>query len=114
MSRTENCYYMEYGTCTNPGSEYRNKKCPGAACSRFISESDYFLRSMSDGKEPEETEEEKKIHKERIKSNLSLGKTKKQLKYEAKREYEKEHPNGEGFTLADNPELKEFFKNFKE
>lgn len=53
-------------------------------------------------------EEEKKRH-DNIVKNLSLPKSKKQLKYEQRKEDEKNGNLGEGYRLMDDPRFKDIF-----
>lgn len=113
MAKQESCYYSEYDMCTNPGSDFHGKRCPAATCERYISESDYFLRTMN-GEVIETTRvvtEDPKVRDAKIKSALSLGKSKKQLKYEERKKQEAEgFKKGDGYTLKDDPRFKDLFK----
>jgi len=102
----ETCYYLDYGICTSGLSKFRNKKCPEEHCPHFVSEADYFTKSMDNTLKEEKTPEEVRAERERILKNLQLGKSKKQLKREEKLEQEKNGATGSGFSLGDDPMFK--------
>ncbi len=107
------CYYIDFSECTCSSAPYCGKACQGKdKCEWFISENDYFEKMMN-GTLPEvkqQTEDPKK-RQERINKNLSLGKSKKQLKYERRQEEEK-NGGGSGFQLKDDPAFKDFLESF--
>lgn len=112
----EKCYYAEFGTCTYNASGYCNWQCVGREkCRDFVSESEYFSRSMAGTIKENVPKEDPKVRQQRINSALSLGKTKKQQKYEARQKAEKERERDEarglkgGAALADDPRFKDLF-----
>lgn len=111
MEKRENCYYVDYGTCTNRLSRFFGKACPGREeCPHFVSENDYFSRKMdgtlTEGKTKEELAEERR----RVLETLKPGKTKKQMKREAKLEAEKNKISETGgFSLGDDPAFRDLF-----
>lgn len=115
--KKEACYYAEYDTCTCTMSRNCDKHCAGADdCDNYISESDYFGKMMAgEIKESSASAEDKAARQKRINKNLSLGKTKKQLKYEAREAAEKERLRDEangltgGTSLMDDPRFKDLF-----
>ena len=107
------CYYVDFSECGCSASPYCGKTCPGKdKCEWFISENDYFERMMN-GTLPEvkQQAEDPKKRQERINKNLSLGKSKKQLKYERRQEEEK-NGTGSGFQLKDDPAFKDLLQSF--
>ncbi len=107
--KKEKCYYEDFSVCTCTMSPNCDNNCVGSECSCFISESDYFGKMMSgEIKEKAPSQEEEKLRRERINKNLSLGKTKKQLKHEA-REEAKKNGVGTGYSLMDDPRFKDLF-----
>lgn len=103
-----NCYYEEYSTCSCTYCKNYEKKCTGAECECFVSEEDYFTGAIN-GKVRQAPEEDPAVRQSRINSKLSLGKTKKQLKYEARKEAQ-ERGDGQGYSLKDDPRFKDLFK----
>lgn len=67
---------------------------------------------MISGELPKETPETNTVKKKGIPAALMPEKTKKQLKYERRRE-EKENGNEPGYKLLDNPKFKDIFSNLK-
>lgn len=107
----EKCYYMDFSVCTCSGSRHCDKACVGAEeCDCFITEGDYFAGMMNGTlKERTAPQEDERERRARINKNLSLGKSKKQLKYEQKKEDEK-NGIGQGYSLKDDPRFKDLFK----
>jgi len=101
--KEEKCYYLDYGTCTSGLSSFRGKKCPEEHCPHYVSEADYFTKSMDNTLREEKTPEEVLLERERILKNLQPGKSKKQQKREEKLEQQKNNPSGSGFALGDSP-----------
>jgi len=101
--KEEKCYYLDYGMCTSGLSRFKGKKCPAEHCPHYVSESDFFTKSVTNTLKEEKTPEEVRAERERILKNLQLGKSKKQLKREEKLEQEKNNPSGSGFSLGDDP-----------
>ncbi len=112
--KKDDCYYSEYSVCTCNYSSNCDKRCVGGdLCQQFVSQNDYFNRMMAgEVMEPSAKEEDAKTRQARINEKMSLGKSKKQLKYEARKEAEK---NGDriSYTLKDDPRFKELFESFK-
>lgn len=111
----KDCYYKEFNTCTCARCTHCDSKCVGAdACDCFVSGDDFFLKMMNgEIKEEKKTAEEVKADREKIRKNLSLGKTKKQLKYERRQEEAKNPSLGEGYALKDDPRFKDLFRELK-
>lgn len=111
-TQKDKCYYEDFAVCTCSGSRNCDKTCKGhGECDDFISESDYFAGMMSGTiKERTAVQEDEKARRERINKNLSLGKSKKQLKYEQRREDEK-NGVGTGYSLMDDERFKDLFKH---
>lgn len=104
-----NCYYLEFDTCTCSSSKYCDKYCQGSEnCTNYISGDDYFSKMMDGGMEQAASDENTKERQARIKKNLSLGKTKKQQKFERKKE-EAKLGDGTGYSMKDDPRFKDFF-----
>ncbi len=103
------CYYYEMDVCTCSQSEHCDKYCVGAdKCGSYVSGEDYFSNIMSGNMVQREADEDVKERNARIRKNLSLGKTKKQLKYERKEE-EAKLGDGTGYSLKDDPRFKNLF-----
>ena len=106
----EKCYYVDYDSCTCTASANCGKKCAGKEnCQQFVSENDFFLQMMDGKTELKQNDEQLKERSERIKKNLSLGKSKKQLKREQKIEDEK-NGVGQGYALFDDARFSDIFK----
>lgn len=112
MAAKEVCYYADFNVCTNRYAKFCNDACVGKeGCSRFMTESDYFTASMNGTLNEGPTEEEKRAEQERIRKVLTPGKSKKQMKREAKLEAEKNRISETGgFSLGDDPVFKNLFK----
>lgn len=112
-AKKENCYYVDFDICTCGASHNCDKQCVGKeACDNFVSENDFFLQMMDgkgDLKQASNNDEAVKERQERIRKNLSLGKSKKQLKREQKIEDEK-NGVGQGYALFDDDRFKDLFK----
>ena len=110
MKQTEeSCYYKSYSVCTCNQSEHCNNKCVGREeCERYVSENEYFMNMMSGKIQPESEKSVQKTTSAQTYKNLSLGKSKKALKKEAKMEAER-NGAGSGFSIADDPRFKELF-----
>ncbi len=109
VKQNKNCYYVNFSTCTCNFSENCDKTCVGKElCGQFISENEYFEKMMSGTLPVNEVKEDKKEKQARINSALSLGKTKKQLKYEARKEAEK-RGDGSGYNLFGDEKFKNLF-----
>lgn len=103
------CYYVEMGVCTCSQSKNCDKYCIGADnCDNFVSGDDFFSQMMDGKLEQNVDTESAKERQARIKKNLSLGKTKKQQKYERKQE-EAKLGDGTGYSLKDDPRFKNLF-----
>ncbi len=111
MAQKESCYYLDFGTCTNPLSKFVKKACGGKeACGHFVSETDYFQGTMDGTLKEGKTKEELKAERERVLRTLTQGKTKKQIKREAKLESEKNRiTETGGFSLGDDPAFQALF-----
>lgn len=112
----EGCYYADFGMCTCTMSKNCDNACTGAdKCMNYISESEYFGKMMAGEIKENAPREDKAARQQRINRNLSLGKTKKQLKYEARQQAEKERARDEangltgGVSLMDDPRFKDLF-----
>lgn len=109
MQKEDSCYYKSYSTCTCAGTRTYDQKCIGKECENYISEGDYFMQSMS-GKD---MDKRIKLAKSDVapqkKYDLSLEKSKKAKKKEAKIEKER-NAEGMGFSLKDDPRFKDLFK----
>ena len=108
--KRENCYYLDYGNCTNKLSRFQGKTCPGAEpCGHFVSESAYFTGSvdgtLKEGRTPEEIREAKA----RVQQIFTPEKSRKQIKREEKLEAAKNRPANGGFSLGDDPRFKDLF-----
>jgi len=112
--KKEECYYSEYSVCTCNHSKNCDKRCVGAeACEQFISQNEYFNRMMAgEIMEKSAPEEDSKVRQARLNAKLAPEKTKKQLKYEARKEAE-QYGDGTGYALKDDPRFKDLFNNFK-
>lgn len=115
MKKAE-CYYEDYSVCTCTMSANCDKKCVGGQeCPNYISGDDYFSKMLAGEIKENAPAEDRKVRQQRINNNLSLGKTKKQLKYEARQEAERERRKNEeegfasGFSLMDDPRFKDVF-----
>ena len=113
---SEKCYYVDFNVCTCTMSRHCDNACAGAdKCDNYISESDYFGKMMAGEIKENAPREDKAARQQRINKNLSLGKTKKQLKYEAKQKAEEERARDEangltgGAALMDDPRFKDLF-----
>ena len=103
------CYYRSYSVCTCNQSEHYNNACAGSEeCERYISENEYFTNMMSGKIQPEAEKAAQKTTSTQTYKNLSLGKSKKALKREAKIEAEK-NGAGSGFSIKDDPRFKDLF-----
>lgn len=109
--KKENCYYVDFDICTCGSSENRDKRCVGKEnCPCFVSENDFFLQMMDGKEEIKAAPEQLQERKERIKKNLSLGKSKKQLKREQKLEDEK-NGVGQGYNMFGDERFADLFKD---
>jgi len=107
----KDCYYVEMGVCTCAQSKNCDKYCVGAEeCSNYVSGDDFFSNMMS-GRVVEDSasREDERERNARIRKNLSLGKSKKQLKHDRKEE-EAKLGDGTGYSMKDDPRFKDFFK----
>lgn len=104
-----NCYYNEFDSCACDNAPCYGNKCAGAECEYRIDEKDYF-RMMMEGTLPQakQISDDSPERKAEIRKKLSPGKTKKQLKYDRKKEEEKMNP-GTGYSLKDDPRFKDLF-----
>lgn len=108
--KKNDCYYIEFDTCTCSSSKYCDKYCVGAdKCDAYVSGDDYFAKMMDGGMEQASADEDSRERQARIRKNLSLGKTKKQQKYDRKQE-EARLGDGTGYSMKDDPRFKDFFK----
>ena len=108
--KTESCYYIDYGQCTNKLSRYHGKACPGAEpCGHFVSETEYFTGSVNGTLKEGRTPEEIREAAERVKKIFTPEKSRKQIKREEKLEAAKNRPANGGFSLGDDPRFKELF-----
>lgn len=102
------CYYINYSTCTCSSSPNCDRKCVGKEdCGQYISGDDYFAKMM-DGTLETAAPEDTKERAAQVRKNLSLGKSKKQLKREQKLEDEK-NGVGQGYSLRDDPRFRGMF-----
>lgn len=109
--KKENCYYVDFDICTCGSSENRDSRCVGREnCEYFVSENDFFLQMMEGKEEIKPGPEQVKERSERIKKNLSLGKSKKQLKREQKLEDEK-NGVGQGYNMFGDGRFDDLFKD---
>lgn len=113
----EKCYYLDYGMCTCTMSKNCDNACEGAEkCAQFISENEYFGKMMAGEIKENAPREDREARQKRINKNLAPGKTKKQLKYEAREREAKERERDEargltgGVSLMDDPRFKDLFK----
>lgn len=107
--KKNDCYYIEMDVCTCAQSKNCDKYCAGAEnCDYYVSGDDYFSNMMSGNLVQSMATEDPKERNARIKKNLSLGKTKKQLKHERKEE-EAKLGDGTGYSLKDDPRFKNLF-----
>jgi len=107
--KEESCYYKSYSVCTCTQSEHYDNKCAGCEeCDRYVSENEYFMNMMSGKIKPEAEKTTQKTTSAQTYKNLSLGKSKKALKREAKIEAEK-NGEGSGFSIKDDPRFKDLF-----
>lgn len=112
----DKCYYVDFGVCTCTMSRNCDNACAGAtACDNYISENEYFGKMMAGEIKENAPHEDKTARQQRINKNLAPGKTKKQLKYEAREQAEKERARDEargltgGVSLMDDPRFKDLF-----
>jgi len=104
------CYYDDFGSCSCDFCEHADQDCIGKECRDFISEEEYFQRVMDGTVQETIRTEDPAQRKARLNKNLSLGKTKKQLKYEQKQEDIK-NGVGTGYSLLDDERFKDLFNN---
>ena len=110
MEKKESCYYLDFGVCRNEYSKWKGKACGGKDCGHYLSENDYFAAVMNGTLKEGRTEEEKRADRERVLRELTPGKTKKQIKREAKMEAEKNRISETGgFSLGDDPAFRDLF-----
>lgn len=111
--KNEPCYYADFQVCNCNYCKNRNKACVGKEnCNCFISEMDYFERSMNGTLEELVPKENVKEQRELIESVLRPEKSRKQVKKEAKKK-EKELADGSGFSIGDNPAFQQFLNDYK-
>lgn len=110
MKTQDKCYYEDFSVCTCTGSRHCDKSCVGSeTCNEFITENDYFSGMMNGTiREKRAQEEDPAARRARVSKNLSLGKSKKQLKYEQRLEDEK-NGVGQGYSLMDDARFKDLF-----
>lgn len=107
----EKCYYVDFDICTCGSSANRDSRCVGReACEYFVGENDFFLQMMNGKEELKQGDEQVKEREARIKKNLSLGKSKKQLKREQKLEDEK-NGVGQGYNVFGDDRFADLFKS---
>lgn len=106
----KDCYYVEMGVCTCAQSKNCDRYCVGSEdCGNYVSGDDFFSNMMSEKMEDTVNNEDVKERNARIKKNLSLGKTKKQLKHD-RREEDARLGDGTGYSMKDDPRFKDIFK----
>lgn len=110
QAKSETCYYVNYSICTCRASDYENDVCVGKeACKYFITEEEYFIRSMNGEKLEQDKEKSRNDAIAAKKYDLAPGKSKKALKKEAKKQAEESNA-GSGFSLKDDPRFKDLFQ----
>lgn len=106
---TPSCYYQSYSVCTCNQADCYNSRCENnTECEYFITENDYFTHLMEGKIKPQEEKSSKSNSGVNTYKNLTLGKSKKALKREARIEAEK-HPEPSGFMVKDDPRFKDLF-----